>query len=751
MLGQLLRSALQRLTAVVRGAPPAGPAVRGDPRAVESNERGDGTIARSRREGIVAVDRVDAAALHELGRVALAQGGTAEAVDLLERALAAAPESSAICVTLGNARRAEGEPGRAAELYARAIELEQDCVEARINLGMLLCERGDFEAGIETLQQAALLRPEMFEAHHNLGSALGVRGRHSEAVESLERAARIEPAAGAPRLALGAALHALGRNEAAVDAYAGALARGADPAEVRYRMGNVYYEMRRLHEARSSLERAMALRPDWAAARNGLGIVLLELRDMAGAIREFERAIELAPDLADAHNNLGMALHRSGSSREAQAAFRRALDLRPDFAEAHSNLILALGFDAEVPPSEQLAERRRWQERHAGDLRSGWRAHGNVRDPDRKLRIGYVSADFRRHSAICGFGPMLLDYDRNAYEVVCYSNSAYEDEFTHRFRRSADRWTSIVGLSDAQAAAAVRADGVDLLVDLSAHSAGNRLLLFARKPAPIQITAWGYANGTGLDAMDYLFSDETTIPPKAARDYSEEVVYLPSILTYLPQGEPPPVGPPPAAANGHVTYGCLNSYAKLTPQSLETWAILLARVPGSRMLFKSGEFDYREPRERVLQVFDRHGVCAERLEFAGATPWREHLAAYGAIDVALDPFPHGGGISTLDALWMGVPVVALRGAVVGGRMAAALLAVVGLEEWVADDREGYLAIAAAAAQAAQPLAALRAALRERIVATPVGDTREYVRSVESVYRVLWRRWCEDGAGKATTT
>jgi tetratricopeptide (TPR) repeat protein len=485
MLGHLLRSALQRLTppllrALRRRVRPSGATLGQSSRTSAATE----TIARSRREGIVAVDRADAAALHELGRVALAQGSTAEAVGLLERALAAAPESSAICVTLGNARRAEGEPERAAELYIRAPSSSSRIASRRGSISACFsASAADLEAGIETLQQAALLRPEMFEAHHNLGSALGVRGRHSEAVESLERATRIEPAAGAPRIALGAALHALGRNEDALDAYAGALARGADPAEVRYRMGNVYYEMRRLHEARSSLERAIALRPDWAAARNGLGIVLLEFarhgrrdpRNSSGrssSLRTSRTPITIS----------GWPCHRSGSSREAQAAFRRALDLRPDFAEAHSNLILALGFDAEVPAAAQLAERRRWQERHAGDLAQRVaRARQRAGTRTASCGIGYVFRGLSRHSAICGFGPMLLYYDRNAYEVVCYSNSAYEDEFTHRFRKSADRWTSIVGLSDAQAAAAVRADGVDLLVDLSAHSAGNRLLLFAAK------------------------------------------------------------------------------------------------------------------------------------------------------------------------------------------------------------------------------------------------------------------------------
>jgi predicted O-linked N-acetylglucosamine transferase (SPINDLY family) len=430
----------------------------------------------------------------------------------------------------------------------------------------------------------------MLEAHHNLGMALSAQGRHREAVESFERAARLGPVAGATQLGLAASLQALGRNEEALSACSKALAGGADPAEVHYCTGRVYFEMRRLHEARFCLERAIALRPDLPGAHNGLGIVLLELGDMAGAIGELERGIELEPELADTHNNLGMALHRSGLSRQAQAAFRRALDLRPDFAEAHSNLILALGFDAEVAPPEQLAERRRWQERHARGLQGEWRAHANARDPERKLRIGYVSADFRRHSAICGFGPMLLYYDRDAYEVVCYSNSTYEDEFTRRFRQSVDRWTGISALSDADAAAAVRGDGDGHTRRPVGAFGGQSIAALCAEPAPVQITAWGYANGSGLDAMDYLFSDEVAIPPESAGHFSEEVAYLPCVITYMPQGEPPPVGPLPAAANGYITYGCFNSYAKLTAPSLELWAQLLARIPRSRMLFKTGEF-----------------------------------------------------------------------------------------------------------------------------------------------------------------
>lgn len=742
MLGRFLRSIVRYLGRGGSGRRPS----RGRPdlleHAVGLIRSENLTDARQVLEGIVAARPDEAEALHQLARIALKEDRFDEAVGYLERALTAAPNAVSVHVTYGNVRRAKGELDLAARLYSRALDVDADCVEACLNLGMVSCERGELEQGIALLEKATRINPDSFEAHHNLGNALRAQDRFEAAVRSYQRALQIEPEAGDTHFALGLSCQALGKHDVALPAYRRAVENGVNDPEVHYRMGNLLYEMGRLQDARNCLERTLNSRPDFAEAHNGMATILLAMGELEGAVREFRRAVQLKPSFAEAYNNLGLALFKGGEFDSGKTAFRQALDIRPDFAEAHSNLILSLCSDPRIGLDEHLAERYRWRDRHVRRPNIQPLPHSNTATPGRKLRVGYVSADFRQHSAMCGFGPMLLYYDRTAFEVLCYSNSLHEDDFTTRFRESVDRWRNIVGIPDADAARLMQDDGIDVLVDLSGHSAGNRLLVFARKPAPVQITAWGFVTGTGLDTIDYIFADEITIPNDAGRYYSEKVVHLPCVLTYMPQAVAPPVEPLPAQRNGFITYGYFNNYAKLSRDALVLWATLAHLVPGSRMLFKAKEFDYPHARERVSQVFAAAGVGPERLSFLGQTPWYEHLAAYGAVDVSIDPFPQGGGISTLDALWMGIPVVTLLGETVSSRVAAAILKVVGLSEWTAETPQEYLDIACRQAREIPQLAQLRANLRDRVAATPAGNSREYVRAVEAVYRGLWERWCE---------
>jgi protein O-GlcNAc transferase len=692
-------------------------------------------------DGIVTERPDEAEALHQLARIALKQDRFEEAVGYLERALITAPNAARIYVTYGNVRRSRGELELAAQLYSRALDADVDCVEANLNLAMVACEQGELKQGITLLEKVARMNPASFVAHHNLGNALRAQGEFEAAARSYRRALRIDPGAGDTHFALGLSLKALGQHETALAAFHTALERGVKDPELFHNMGHVYYEMGRLQQAKNVLERAISSQPDVAELHNGLATILLATGELQGAIRGYRRAVQLDPSFADGYNNLGMALFKSGEFAGAKTAFRRALDIRPEFAEAHSNLILSLSFDPQVSLEEHLAERYRWRDQHV--RRSNIRSlpHRNTRTPGHKLRVGYVSADLRQHSAICGFGPMLLHYDRSAFEVVCYSNSLLEDEFTRRFKASVDSWRSIIGMPDADATRLIQRDRIDILVDLSGHSAGNRLLVFARKPAPLQVTAWGYVTGTGLDAIDYIFADKITIPDDARRYYSEEVVHLPCVVTYMPQAAAPSVAPLPAQRNGFITYGCFNNYAKLSPDALALWARLAKLVPGSRMLFKAREFDHPHARERVSQIFAAAGVGFERLIFLGQTPWYEHLAAHAAADVSLDPFPQGGGISTLDALWMGIPVVTLQGKTVSSRISTSILKVVGLSDWTAETPQEYLDIACRQAREIPRLAQLRGSLRERAAATAVGNSGEYVRAVEAVYKDLWERWC----------
>jgi predicted O-linked N-acetylglucosamine transferase (SPINDLY family) len=394
---------------------------------------------------------------------------------------------------------------------------------------------------------------------------------------------------------------------------------------------------------------------------------------------------------------------------------------------------------------EAFAERRRWNERYGRPAAVHIRPHDNDRDPERRLRVGYVSADFREHSAAMVFGPVVLSHDPAAVEVVCYAGVLKPDHVTARFQAAAGRWRSMLGVSDEALARQIRQDGIDILVDLSGHSGGHRLQVFARKPAPVQVTAWGYALGTGLDTVDYFFADAVTVPAEARGDFSEEVVDLPAFVAYSPVEGVPEVGPLPARARGAVTFGCFNRLSKLTPEALELWARILGAVPGARVVMKFHGLDQPAIQARVRGAFEGQGIAGERIVMLGGTNSREHLGAYGQVDLALDPFPHGGGVTALDGLWMGVPMVTLLGERIPTRMGPSILTTLGLPEFIAGTPEEYVAVAVRWARNLDELARVRAGLRERMRASVICDHRAYCRAVEDAYRWMWRRWCAGAA------
>ena len=386
-------------------------------------------------------------------------------------------------------------------------------------------------------------------------------------------------------------------------------------------------------------------------------------------------------------------------------------------------------------------ERKRWDTLHAAHLLQQ-RTHSNIPDADRRLRIGYVSADFREHSAPKVFGGMLTRYDRSQFDVFAYSNSKRKDDrFTELFKQNVTVWRNIVGLSDDAVAEMIREDRIDILVDLSGHTADNRLLVFARKPAPIQITAWGYATGTGMRAMDVFFADPVMVPPQEKQYFSEEVRYLPSVVGSFFTEPFPDVNELPAMSDGIITFGSLNRLAKVSAETYRAWAEVLLAVPRSRLILKSGELNDAAAREQIAGHFIKAGVAADRIIMQGRTSWYEHMQAYNQIDIALDPFPHGGGVTALEGLMMGVPVITLRWPTVVGRLSASIMTTLGLSDWIAETQEEYIALAVQKASDLQSLAELRQQLRGIFTSSIIGDQAAYVRAVEQEYRQLWREWC----------
>lgn len=586
-------------------------------------------------------------------------------------------------------------------------------------------------------------RPDNSHLLHLLGVLALGKGHPAEAVSLIERSVALKADDAAAHINLGVALMKQGgRRQEALSALSRAIALNPVAADAYNNMGIVLRGLGRPEEAVAAFRQAVTLKPDYAEVFNNLGNALVDLGSIDKAVASFQKAIALWPDYVEAHYNLGNALAGMGRPREAVAALRRSLDIAPGFVEARSNLIYTLDFDPDATLAEAQRERRIWGELYAEPLAGEIRPHANDSDPERRLRIGYVSADFRRHSAAYIFAPALIDYDRSRFRVICYSNSAQEDDMTGRFRDSTDGWRSIIGLSDDDAAKLIRSDGIDILVDLSGHSRDNRLLIFARKPAPLQVTAWGHALGTGLKTIDYLFADLIYVTKEEESLYAEEIVHLPCVIGYSCPGDAPPIAPSPAAEGRGITFGYFNRMAKVSKGALDLWSAVLAAFPDSSILIKNEALSSNDQQRRILGEFAARGVDEKRVRLLGKTSWFEHLAAHSQVDIAFDPLTASGGASTMESLWMGVPVATVRGCMPSARDTASILSALGLNDWIAGSPGEFLEIVAAKAADPPALARLRASLRRRLTASPVGDSKAYAGAVDDAYRRIWRRRCD---------
>ena len=520
-------------------------------------------------------------------------------------------------------------------------------------------------------------------------------------------------------------------------------------------------------------ERVIERDPGMVMAWELFGVAALNLGDYPLACERFEHVLTLAGDDAQALANAAeanrradrcdraleligralarkpgfapflhihvLALESSWRSDEAFAACREALRLHPDFASLHTSymtLLNRVGADSALI----LEAHRRWAGRFAAPQPTD-RQHRNSPQPERRLRIGYVSADFRQHAISRFVLPLLEHHDPALFEVYCYSNTPKTDDITRRCEALASHWRDIVALSDAAAADLVRSDGIDILIDLSGHTSGNRLGLFACKPAPIQVTYLGYPATTGLSQMDYRLTDARVDPPGASEArYHERLLRLPhSLWCFAPPPQMPEVGRLPASGTGHITFGSLNSMLKLTPQLLALWSRLLVALPGSKLVLAT--VPEGGPRARISREFESSGVDPARLEFHGFLPWDQFWALHGRIDIALDSFPCNGGATTCETLWLGVPLVSLAGEAFLARAGLSILSTIGLPELVAHSADEYLRIALDLARDQARLAQLRSRMRERMGASPLLAAAAFTRDLEGCYRTVWRQWC----------
>lgn len=589
------------------------------------------------------------------------------------------------------------------------------------------------------------------EALLGLGILRRIQGRTDEAVALFDRAAANLPA---PERALSmkaACLGDRGDADGATAATLAALVLAPATAEAWGRLASLLNRDGGSRAALDCLDRALVCAPGAGRMLAQRAVQLLHLGSWRDAMASAGAALAADPGLIDVHGLMGRIQMHHGRVEDALACFQRMLDAGSRDVLGHSNMLMTLLHSDAVGPQEVRAAHEAWAARHAGRAVAA-EPFPNEPDPDRRLRLGFVSGDMREHSVAFFLRPLLASLDRSRVEVVCLSVTRSPDHVSREIAALADTWIDAARLSDAALEALIRDRRIDVLVDLSGHSRDNRLTMFARRPAPVQVTWLGYPATTGLTAIDYRITDALADPPGAADGHCTETLLRLDgpFLCYDPGRRLPEVTPPPSSGGGPVTFGSFNGVAKLTPRVIAAWSRILAAVPDSRLLLKSRALDDADTRRRLLGLFAAEGIAAERIDLRPPTATTtEHLASYAAIDIALDPFPYNGTTTTCEALAMGVPVVAMAGPDHRSRVSHAILTWAGLDELAADGPEAYGRIAVDLATDRERLAQVRRTLRQRFFESPVCDAGHHARAFEAAIRTAWTAWCDHrGKGRA---
>lgn len=699
-------------------------------------------------------ERHEAEHWHRLGLDAYADGRIAEALEYIERALACRPDAAHLHADWAVISKGVAPVDMRVQRYLRAIELDPLNTVFPANLAAILNSIGRYDEAEHAAKTALSLDSRRPESWHNLGSALSGLQRWDEALACFESAMSNGIQTASTFIAAGRAAIALRRYPVAVAHFSSALATQDLSLQLQIEcwssMGRAHAALGNGKAALHSFQQGLALAPGHTGLLIDLGNLYKRLRQVASARQCYEAVLARLPDCVEAMFNLASLSQDTADYDDAIKGYRHVLSVDPQLMAGWQNLAACLTYSPDSSPGEVKTALTGF-ERAVAPLRRH-RSFENTSDPFRRLNVGYVSADFRAHPVGYLALPLIEGHDRARVHVTCYSNHHARDEWTEKFIRTADTWRDVATLDDDAFADQIVADGIDLLIDLSGHSEGNRLLTFARKPAPIQITWWGYVTTTGMRAMDWRISHGDADPPGSESDYAERLWRLPgSLWVFRPLPEMPEPAPLPAATNGFVTFGALNRFSKNSTKTLMAWADILRQVPGSRLLLCAPPDDARE---KVRAIFLDAGIDLRRISIFAPMDHKKFWDLHACIDIALDPFPFNGGMTTCETLWMGVPVVTCSGdasraedevfsARFASRMGRAILSGIGLPSLVSRTTAEYIQNAVALAKDVDRLAYLRANLRTRMSMSPLMDEKRFVDEVETAYRSMWHQYCEE--------
>lgn len=717
-----------------------------------------------------------------LGNLLLEQDNPTEALIAFTEALRCKPDSAPCYFNKGNAHLQLGQFADSISAYRRALQIKPDFADAEVAMGVALQETGVLAEAIACFQRALAIRPNYAEVYLNLGGAQAESGQLDAAINSLHHAVEISPNYVEAISVLGNMLTISGEHQAALEYRHRAIARSPERADLHNDLGVTLRTLGHLEEAKASYQHALAINPNFSGAHSNLAMVLHQLGYPNEALMHYQKALDIDPSNTEATNNLGilfyqcgklgeaigifrkllqsnpgdsgalsnlgLALAESGRLDEAAATYRHTLEIQPGHTRSRSNLLLMHNFRACKSPSQLLAEAREYgrQVTRQGSAHATWPSSANL-DPDRCLHIGIVSADLRQHP-VGYFAESVLQKlhaeTNGRIKLFAYSNHWQADSVTARIKNSCHGWHTVHAMADEDLAQCIRNDRVDILIDFSGHTSDNRLPLFARKPAAIQASWLGYFATTGVKEIDYLIADPWTLPETEEENFTETIWRLPETrLCFTPPTDAPNISTLPALDTGTVTFGCFNNLTKMNDDVVALWARILTAVPASRLLLKSRQLSENSMRQKVFERFAVHGIENGRLILETYTPRINYLAAYQQVDIALDPFPYPGGTTTVEALWMGIPVLTLAGKSFLARQGVGLLINAGLPDWVADTPEDYVARAVSHASDLRSLAALRAGLREQVLVSPIFDASRFARHFEAALRGMWKKWCDE--------
>ncbi len=649
-------------------------------------------------------------ALHMAGVVALKNGKYDLAANFIKSAIRIAPEKAAYHISFGSVLLNLKRRDEAVSSYKNALARNLDNADLLNNLGNSFKSLGEPDKAASCYRNAVKIKPDYAEVYYNLGLLLAEQGKPEEAVVNFRTTLEIKPDF--------------------ADAYIG--------------IGNVLNSRGMPKEAVLWFRKGINHQPNNVAAYNNMGSALHNQDKLDEAVACYGKALKIDPKMAATLNNMGLVLQDQGRLKEAGEYFCKALKIDPNLVKAYSNYLLSLLYDSEYDLAYIFAEHKKWNDFFGQSSMKKSTPFMNSPRQDRRLRIGYVSPDFRNHSCAWFIEPLLEFHNRRKVEIFCYSEVKNGDNVTERIRKLSNSWYCTKGISDREVAKQIRSDGIDILVDLAGHTKGNRLPIFALKPAPVQMTWLGYNFSTGLEAMDYRLSDKWLTPLKGREMFSEKLYKLPRCsLVYRPPGKTPDPVEPTFDSNGHITFGSFNTLSKVSSRTIALWARVLNETPGSKLVLKARQSRDFGSKKRILRLFNEQRISDNRVIFQGyTTSTFEHLAHYREIDLALDTFPYNGTTTTCEALWMGVPVVTLTGNHTVSRWGLSLLAAVGLEELSAKNEDEYCAIIKSLVYSHWRLKALKTGMRDHLISSPLCDARGFADAVEEAFATMWKRWCD---------